>query len=284
MPKASSHIGSGKAVGKLPRFSGKARSSVEAKLRNSGFSPSRISSGSSVTWIHSDGSQVRIDVAHNPGSPKINSIDGKPMMSHVRNHYHKLWSDGINLLSLDDRGYVVASKTANAHIPAKRHKESEFENSLLFEGSFVQESDRTTISNTSVLENNQRWLFELPYASQEYYNSSSEVDAMFIDWAKKKWEQLKKGKKTPSSPPLDRSSVPPVSGVRLTSAAQKEREQVHNRLSQLIGKVTRCIAKGQQVPIKMATEFKSLVLRAEELNSDGRRDLRAAKLLMNQLK
>lgn len=161
MAKASSHIGSNKAVGRLPRFSGRARSFVEGNLRSAGFSPSKTSSSSSVTWIHPDGSQVRIDQAHQPSSPKINTKrDGKPFMSHVRNHYHKLWTDGVNLLSLDDRGYVVDSKSANAHIPAKRHKESEFENSWLFEAPFIHPR---IVLNSSNLGKNQHWLFESPY-------------------------------------------------------------------------------------------------------------------------
>lgn len=208
MAKASSYIGSDKAVGRLPRFSGKARSSVESKLRNAGFSPSKTSSGSSATWIHPDGSQVRIDMAHRPSSPKTNLIDGKPIMSHVRNHYHKLWSDGINLLSLDDRGYVVASKTANAHIPAKRHKESGFESSLLFEAPFFQESDQMAMSNSSNLGNHQRWLFELPYVDQEYY-LDSEADLMFGKVFKSLWGKVT-GQRPSSSPPSPTSSSTPT--------------------------------------------------------------------------
>jgi hypothetical protein len=233
MPKASSHIGKNIAVGRLPRFSGKARSSVESKLRSEGFSLSKTSSSSSATWIHPDGSQVRIDLAHHPSNPKINPIDGKPIMSHVRNHYHKLWSDGINLLILDDRGYVVPSKSANAHILAKRHKEVEFENSLLFEALFVQEGDRMVMPNLSNLENNQRWLFELPYVDREYY-LDSEADLMFGK-ALKKLSNMGTGQR-PSDPPPPPSSGRGTTEQRATSPyriAADSTSNSTNRIRQL---------------------------------------------------
>lgn len=122
------------AVGRLSRFSGRSRSFVENHLRLQGFKPKPSNNTRSVTWIHLDGSQVRIDPAHRPRNPKPNPNPNIPgnIMSHERAHYHKIWSDGSNLLSLDDRGYVVDSISANAHIPAKRsQKLREFE--FLFE-------------------------------------------------------------------------------------------------------------------------------------------------------
>lgn len=181
------------AVGRLPRFSGRPRFFVENHLRSQGFSSRPPSDTGSVTWIHSDGSQVRIDPAHRPNNPKPNPNPNIPgnIMSHERAHYHKVWSDGYNLLSLDDRGYVVKLLSSNAHIPAKRSKKQrEFE--FLFESPFCSSASYDShIGGEREYEN--QWLFELPYTSQEYYNSPSEADAMF-GWAKKKWEQWKKGK------------------------------------------------------------------------------------------
>lgn len=112
-------------------------------------------------------------------------------MSHERAHYHKVWSDGNNLLILDDRGYVVNPLSSNAHIPAKQlKKQREFE--FLVEVPFgSSDSYYSHIGSERKYKN--QWLFELPHTSREYYNSPSEADAMFI-WAKKKWEQWKKGK------------------------------------------------------------------------------------------
>jgi G3E family GTPase len=116
-----SKISSSYAVGRLPRFSGRARSFVENYLRSQGFRPTLADKGS-VTWVHSDGSRVRIDPAHRPGSPAANPKVSGNILSHERAHYHKIWSDGYNLLTLDDRAYVVDSKSANAHIVSKRSK------------------------------------------------------------------------------------------------------------------------------------------------------------------
>jgi hypothetical protein len=183
------------AVGRLPRFSGKPRFFVENHLRSQGFSPRPATANytGSVTWIHSDGSQVRIDPAHRLNNPKRNPNPNIPgnIMSHERAHYHKAWSDGNNLLSLDDRGYVVNPLSSNAHIPAKwSKKQREFE--FLFEVPFDSSASYYSQSGSEREYENQ-WLFELPYTSQEYYNSPSEADAMF-SWAKKKWEQWKKSK------------------------------------------------------------------------------------------
>lgn len=50
--------------------------------------------------------------------------------------------------------------------------------------------DQMAVLNSSKPSNKQQWLFESPYVDQEL---EPEADAMF-DWAKKKWEEWKKGK------------------------------------------------------------------------------------------
>jgi hypothetical protein len=70
----------------------------------------------------------------------------------------------------------------------------EFE--FLFEVPFVANASYYSNTGNSREYENQR-LFESPYLNQEYDNNHSEADAMF-GWAKKKWEQWRKGIINPS--------------------------------------------------------------------------------------
>jgi hypothetical protein len=170
-------VGPSYAVGRLPRFSGRSRSFVEKHLRSQGFRHTSPTGGS-VTWIHADGSQVRIDPAHRPTNPNPNPNPNIPgnIMSHERAHYHKLWSDGFNLLSLDDRGYVVTSNSANAHVPAKQvKKQREFE--FLFEEPFLSNTfEYSNLGKEWNYEN--QWLFETPVALRRnhYINPYLEME------------------------------------------------------------------------------------------------------------
>jgi RHS repeat-associated protein len=86
------------AAGRLPKFSGKPRHYVENKLREGGFTQS---ANDPDTWVHADGSVVRIDPPHRPGGPYL---------SQNKEHYHKSWVDKYgNELKLDDKGRVNSS-------------------------------------------------------------------------------------------------------------------------------------------------------------------------------
>jgi hypothetical protein len=71
---------------------------VENKLREGGFTQS---ANDPDTWVHADGSVVRIDPPHRPGGPYL---------SQNKEHYHKSWVDKYgNELKLDDKGRVNSS-------------------------------------------------------------------------------------------------------------------------------------------------------------------------------
>lgn len=111
-------VGPSTAVGRLPRLSGRTPSYVLRQIRSQGFQQSRTQPN---VFVHPDGSEVRIDRAHNPDrGPQRGGYRGD-----IETHYHKVLKDPYgNEIKVDDRGYIVDEATERnrnrSHIISRR--------------------------------------------------------------------------------------------------------------------------------------------------------------------